>query len=113
MLPAKWCRSVRFTRFYWKQATGQIQASYRSARYVYQQFRDRRPLFNFSTTGQWLWDELQVVLPAGHDPYPMVDAIHKKVTEATQQSTEQAEEESRDASNSPEMSDFSANLRSA
>ncbi len=64
--------------------------------------------FNFSTSGQWLWDELQVVLPAGHDPYPMVDAIHKKVTEATQQSTEQAEEEWRNASNSPEMSNFSA-----
>ncbi|MGB2625366.1 MAG: mechanosensitive ion channel domain-containing protein [Candidatus Acidiferrum sp.] len=64
--------------------------------------------FNFSTTGQWLWDELQVVLPAGHDPYPMVDAIHKKVTEATQQSTEQAEEEWRNASNSREMSNFSA-----
>jgi len=24
--------------------------------------------FNFSTSGQWLWDELQVVLPAGQDP---------------------------------------------
>src|SRR5207244_4342390 len=26
--------------------------------------------FNFSTSGQWLWDELQLVLPAGQDPYP-------------------------------------------
>ena len=25
--------------------------------------------FNFSTSGQWLWDELQLVLPAGQDPY--------------------------------------------
>src|SRR6266704_1449063 len=31
--------------------------------------------FNFSTSGQWLWDELQVVLPAGQDPYPIIVAI--------------------------------------
>src|SRR5216683_2021415 len=39
--------------------------------------------FNFSTSGQWLWDELQVVLPTGQDPYPVIDAIQKKVAEAT------------------------------
>jgi small-conductance mechanosensitive channel len=67
-----------------------------------------RHYFNFSTTGQWLWDELQVVLPGGQDPYPMVDAIHKKVVEATHESTQQAEEEWRGATNSPEMSGISA-----
>jgi small-conductance mechanosensitive channel len=64
--------------------------------------------FNFSTTGQWLWDELQVVLPAGQDPYPMVDAIQKKVLEATQESMKEAEDEWRKATNSQEMSGFSA-----
>ncbi len=64
--------------------------------------------FNFSTTGQWLWDELQVVLPSGRDPYPMVDAIHKKVREATQESVKQAEQEWRAATHSREMSGFSA-----
>ena len=49
--------------------------------------------FNFSTTGQWLWDELAVVLPAGKDPYPMLDAIHKKVIEATRETVQQAESE--------------------
>ena len=39
--------------------------------------------FNFSTSGQWLWDELQIVLPAGQNPYPVVEAIQKKVLEAT------------------------------
>jgi hypothetical protein len=34
---------------------------------------------NFSTSGQWLWDELQVILPTGQDTYPIVDAIQKKV----------------------------------
>jgi small-conductance mechanosensitive channel len=49
--------------------------------------------FNFSTSGQWLWDELQVVLPPGRDPYPMVDAIQKIVLEATAETAKQAEKE--------------------
>src|SRR5277367_5953332 len=49
--------------------------------------------FNFSTSGQWLWDELQVVLPAGRDPYPIVDAIQKKVLEVTGETAKQAEKE--------------------
>jgi small-conductance mechanosensitive channel len=49
--------------------------------------------FNFSTSGQWLWDELQVVVPAGQDPYPIVDAITKHVTEATAPGARQAEQE--------------------
>ena len=64
--------------------------------------------FNFSTTGQWLWDELQVVLPTGQDPYPMVAMIQKKVIEATRESTREAEAEWRRATNSREMSGFSA-----
>jgi small-conductance mechanosensitive channel len=49
--------------------------------------------FNFSTTGQWLWDELQLVLPYGEDPYPVIEAIQKKVAEATAESAKQAEQE--------------------
>jgi small-conductance mechanosensitive channel len=49
--------------------------------------------FNFSTSGQWLWDELQVVVPVGRDPYPIVDAITKQVVEATRESSQQAEQE--------------------
>jgi len=64
--------------------------------------------FNFSTTGQWLWDELQVVLPTGQDPYPLLDAIHKKVIEATQANSKQAEDEWREASSSREMTGISA-----
>jgi len=63
--------------------------------------------FNFSTSGQWLWDELQVVLPAGQDPYPVVEAIQKQVQEATSQSAAQAETEWRRATGSREMSAFS------
>ena len=63
--------------------------------------------FNFSTSGQWLWDELQVILPAGQDPYPMIEEIRKKVLDATKESAKQAEDEWRRASRSREMSSFS------
>jgi small-conductance mechanosensitive channel len=64
--------------------------------------------FNFSTSGQWLWDELQVVLPSGQDPYPLVDAIQKKVIEATAESGQKAEQEWRGAAKSRDMSGLSA-----
>ena len=64
--------------------------------------------FNFSTSGQWLWDELQVVLPAGQDPYPIIEAIQKKVAEATTESAKQAEQEWKSAARSRDMSALSA-----
>jgi len=64
--------------------------------------------FNFSTTGQWLWDELTVVLPTGKDPYPIVEAIRKKVEEETRESGQQAEQEWRSAAGSRDMSGISA-----
>ena len=63
--------------------------------------------FNFSTSGQWLWDELQLVLPAGQDPYPIVQEIRKRVSDATKEGAKQAEEEWRRATRSREMSSFS------
>jgi small-conductance mechanosensitive channel len=64
--------------------------------------------FNFSTSGQWLWDELQVVLPMGIDPYPIVDAIQKKVLEATAESAREAEKEWKSAAHAREMGTLSA-----
>jgi small-conductance mechanosensitive channel len=64
--------------------------------------------FNFSTSGQWLWDELTVVLPAGHDPYPFVDAMQKKVLEATAESAQKAESEWKGAAKSADMSSLTA-----
>jgi len=62
--------------------------------------------FNFSTAGQWLWDELQVLLPTGQDPYPLVEAIQAKVDEATRESSKQAEQEWRRAAGSRELGSF-------
>ena len=64
--------------------------------------------FNFSTSGQWLWDELQIVLPAGQDPKPIVDAIQKEVVDATSETSKQAEGEWRNAAHSRDMSALSA-----
>lgn len=63
--------------------------------------------FNFSTTGQWLWDELQLILPMSEDPYPIIEAFQKKVTEVTKDSAVKAEQEWRQATRSREMSAFS------
>jgi small-conductance mechanosensitive channel len=63
--------------------------------------------FNFSTSGQWLWDELQLVIPAGQDPNPLIAAIQKKVVEVTQQTAEQAKQEWSRSTNSREMSAIS------
>jgi small-conductance mechanosensitive channel len=64
--------------------------------------------FNFSTSGQWMWDELQVVLPTGQDPYPVIDAIQKKVAEATTETAKQAEQEWQKAASSRQMTALSA-----
>jgi small-conductance mechanosensitive channel len=64
--------------------------------------------FNFSTSGQWMWDELQVVLPTGQDPYPVIDAIQKKVAEATTETAKLAEQEWQHAASSRQMSALSA-----
>jgi len=49
--------------------------------------------FNFSTSGQWLWDELQVTVPADQDPYPSIEAIQKMVVKETEADTRAAEQE--------------------
>jgi small-conductance mechanosensitive channel len=53
--------------------------------------------FNFSTSGQWLWDELTVVVPYDRDPHAIADALQKEVTEATAKDASSAEQEWRRA----------------
>jgi small-conductance mechanosensitive channel len=64
--------------------------------------------FNFSTSGQWLWDELQVVLPVGMDPYPIVAAIQKSVTASTEASARQAESEWKAAAGDRNVTEMTA-----
>jgi small-conductance mechanosensitive channel len=64
--------------------------------------------FNFSTSGQWLWDELTLVLASTQNPYPIVEAIQKTVLEATAEGAGQAEKEWQHAAHSRDMSALSA-----
>jgi small-conductance mechanosensitive channel len=64
--------------------------------------------FNFSTSGQWLWDEIQLVLPSGQDPYPVVNAIQKKVLETTSESAQEAEHEWKGQAKSRDLKSLSA-----
>ena len=64
--------------------------------------------FNFSTSGQWLWDEVRIVVPAGRDPHPIIDALQKKLDEATADGARQAEEEWKRARRSPHLGAFTA-----
>jgi len=47
--------------------------------------------FNFSTSGQWLWDEVLVLVPYERDPSPLADTLYKEVVSATTDSSKQAE----------------------
>jgi len=64
--------------------------------------------FNFSTSGQWLWDELQILVPSGQDPYPIIDAIQQLVTTATEANARMAEEEWQRATHRERMASVSA-----
>src|SRR5438128_3035888 len=64
--------------------------------------------FNFSTAGQWLWDELTLALASSQNPYPIVEAIQKTVLEATRESAGQAEKEWQHAARSRDMRALSA-----
>jgi small-conductance mechanosensitive channel len=49
--------------------------------------------FNFTTSGQWMWDELQVVIPSNQDPYPIIGGIQKLVEKETADNATKAEAE--------------------
>jgi len=64
--------------------------------------------FNFSTTGQWLWDSLEVGVPSGKDPYATTEAIMELVTKESAENTRQAEQEWRRATTAYGVQSFSA-----
>ncbi|NYF78034.1 mechanosensitive ion channel family protein [Granulicella arctica] len=64
--------------------------------------------FNFSTTGQWMWDEIKVNIPTSADSYDMIERIHKVVLDETAKDTEQAERELQRASQQHGVTQFSA-----
>jgi small-conductance mechanosensitive channel len=64
--------------------------------------------FNFTTSGQWMWDELQITVPPNQDPYPLLDSIQKTVAKETEKTAAAAEEEWKNAASAYKVRAVSA-----
>lgn len=64
--------------------------------------------FNFSTSGQWLWDEFTVTVPGEEDVAATMARVQKTVTEATEEDARAAEAEWAQVSRQRGLSQFSA-----
>jgi small-conductance mechanosensitive channel len=64
--------------------------------------------FNFSTTGQWMWDEFTVNIPPGADTYKTIDAIHDAVVKETEKDSGLAEREWQSSTRQNGLSQFKA-----
>lgn len=71
-------------------------------------FAIRGQYLNFSTTGQWMWDEISVTIPSGSDVSELVERIHQIVLEETSENAKLAEEEWGRAGAAGSLSRFSA-----
>jgi len=49
--------------------------------------------FNFTTSGQWLWDEIQLLIPWSVEPYAIIDKISEILTKETERNAQTAEQE--------------------
>ena len=56
-------------------------------------FAIRGKYFNFSTSGQWMWDEIKVSIPPGARSYPLIEKIREATIKATEADAKMAEEE--------------------
>lgn len=64
--------------------------------------------FNFSTSGQWLWDEVQLMIPPGRDPHTVIDAIQKLIAKETESDAHLAEQEWQRATTHYRVKSFTA-----
>lgn len=53
----------------------------------------RGQFLNFSSEGQWLWDEITVRIPAGEDVYEIAKRVETAAREETQENARRAEQE--------------------
>jgi small-conductance mechanosensitive channel len=63
---------------------------------------------NFSTTGQWMWDEISVNVPTGEDTFERIDQIHKAVLKETEEGGHAAEQEWQRSAKQMDLRLFSA-----
>jgi small-conductance mechanosensitive channel len=77
----------------------------------------RGKYFNFSTVGQWMWDEIKVTVPPGTDIHPLIKGIYEATVKATEADAKMAEAEWKRVTSEEGSPQFSAmpsvNLRPA
>ena len=77
----------------------------------------RGKYFNFSTVGQWMWDEIKVNIPQGTSIHPLIEKIYEASMKATEGDAKMAQEEWQRVTHEEGSPQFSAmpsvNLRPA
>jgi len=71
-------------------------------------FAMEKHYFNFSTSNQWLWDQLRVIVPSGGDPYEIARQIADTVEQETREDAEKAAEDWERVASQYGASSFSA-----
>jgi small-conductance mechanosensitive channel len=64
--------------------------------------------FNFSTTGQWMWDEIMFSIPAAENTYATIELIQKTVLKETEKDARLAEKEWKHVTRQNGLSQFTA-----
>ncbi len=73
-------------------------------------FAIRGQYFNFTTNGQWMWDEIAVSVPATDDIHTIVERIDKAVRAETEENAHLAEQEWKRGTGKDGLDRFSASL---
>jgi len=71
-------------------------------------FAIRGKYFNFSTTGQWMWDEIKISLPTSENVHEVLESIQKAIVAETEKNASQAETEWKRGVHGSSLSRFSA-----
>jgi small-conductance mechanosensitive channel len=71
-------------------------------------FAIRGQYFNFSTAGQWMWDEIRFSIPAAQESYASIELIHKAVLKETEKDARLAEAEWKRSPRHSGLSQFAA-----
>lgn len=71
-------------------------------------FAIRGQYFNFSTSGQWMWDEISLTIPASEQMTRTIEGIHQVVVKETEENARLAEAEWKRSAHGNGLSRFSA-----
>jgi small-conductance mechanosensitive channel len=71
-------------------------------------FAIRGQYFNFTTAGQWMWDEIRFNIPAAEENYAMIELIHAAVLKETEKDARLAEAEWKRSARHAGLSQFAA-----